>query len=154
MGPPGSEQLPPLRVHAKGVNKAVIKQRLIRVRLIFTSSKSLSAGIQKLKSKDWGPQLERTFDSRRQPRMDLGLVDACPRLVDSIIAASVGIKQIINEIRLSRYPANLADPKSHPALPVRASSIERIKLMIPSARGHIIGRSRSQAIANGPRRSL
>ena len=106
MGPPGSGQLPPLRVHAKGVNKAVIKQRLIRVRLIFTSSKSLSAGIQKLKSKDWGPQLEPTFDSRRQPRMDLGLVDACPRLVDSIIAASIGIKQMIDEIRLRDILAN------------------------------------------------
>jgi len=38
--------------------------------------------------------------------MDLGLVDACPRLVDSIIAASIGIKQMIDEIRLSDILAN------------------------------------------------
>jgi len=38
--------------------------------------------------------------------MNLGLVDACPRLVDSIIAASIGIKQMIDEIRLSDILAN------------------------------------------------
>jgi hypothetical protein len=48
--------------------------------------------------------------------MNLRLVDACPRLVDSIIAAGVGIKQIIDEIQLIRYPGNLPDPESHPAL--------------------------------------
>jgi len=38
--------------------------------------------------------------------MNLGLVDACPRLVDSIIAASIGIKQMIDEIRLRDILAN------------------------------------------------
>jgi len=48
--------------------------------------------------------------------MNLGLLDACPRLVDSIIAARVGIKQIRDQIRLIRYPGSLPGPTSHPAL--------------------------------------
>jgi hypothetical protein len=55
--------------------------------------------MQILKSKEfWDRQREPGFDSRRQPCVSFGSTRRSPRLVESIIAASVGIKQIKGEI--------------------------------------------------------